>query len=144
MNMLVWCVLSNEDSCLTHDVYPHCSAHVYILIVKYLNVTQGIIFWTSTHAVCNHTSHGNVDSIHTSHALLWYSFLYSDGVARVFTASQERKASPDQIAVSYAVMSVGMLVQKKVQSCFEALLVHFHHHALSVFDKMKQLLHTLA
>ena len=75
-----------------------------------------------------------MDSINTSHALLWYvSSLYSDGVARVFTASQERKASPDQIAVSYVVMSVGMLVKKQVQSC---LLVHFHHHALSLFDKV--------
>ena len=82
-----------------------------------------------------------MDSIHTSQALLWYSSLYSDGVARVFTASQERKASPDQIAVSYVVMSVGMLVKKQVQSCFEVLLVHY---ALSLFDKMKQLLHTLA
>ena len=54
-----------------------------------------------------------MDSIHTSHALLWYvSSLYSDGVARVFTASQERKASPDQIAVSSVVKSVGMLVKE--------------------------------
>lgn len=67
--------------------------------------------------------------------MLWYvSSLYSDGVARVFTASQERKASPDQIAVSSVVKSVCVRwLKKQVQSC---LLVHFHHHALSLFDKV--------
>ena len=56
--------------------------------------------------------------VHTSHGLLWYFCLYSDGVARVFTASQERKASPDQIAVSCVVTAVCMLVKKQVQICF--------------------------
>ena len=65
-------------------------------------------------------------SVHTSHGLLWYFSLYSDGVARVFTASQERKASPDQIAVSCVATAVCMLVKKQVVVKF--YWRHFHYH----------------
>jgi len=44
----------------------------------------------------------------------------------VFTASQERKASPDQIAVSCVATAVRMLVKKQV--VFKFYWRHFHYH----------------